>query len=151
MEQRSIGREIKGLNNRIKRTLDGVDSIRQSNALTGMHGYLLGFLYANRDKDIFQRDIEKAFDIRRSTVTEIVNLMESNGLIVRQSVAQDRRLKRLVLTERAYILHSRVADELAFFESRLREGIAAQDLACFFRVITAIGDNLRKIEADTTL
>ena len=63
-----------------------------------MQGWIIGYLYQNRDKEVFQRDIQEQFSIRRSTVTGILQLMEKNGLITRSSVERDARLKKLELT-----------------------------------------------------
>ena len=67
--------------------------------LTAMHGWILGYLCRNEDKDIFQKDIEAEFKICRSTVTNILKLMEKKGYIRRESVPYDARLKKLVLTD----------------------------------------------------
>ena len=61
--------------------------------LTAMHGWILGYLCRNEDKDIFQKDIEAEFKICRSTVTNILKLMEKKGYIRRESVPYDARLK----------------------------------------------------------
>ena len=54
---------------------------------------------------MFQRDIEREFSITRSTVTNILQLMERKGYIERRSVPQDARLKQLVLTEEGIRFH----------------------------------------------
>ena len=72
---------------------------------TPMHGWIIEYLYRHRDAAVFQRDIEREFSITRSTVTNILQLMERKGYIARQSVAQDARLKQLVLTEKGRQFH----------------------------------------------
>lgn len=42
--------------------------------VTGMHGWLIG--YIERQGDVYQRDVEKRFNMRRSTVTKMLQLME---------------------------------------------------------------------------
>ena len=46
-------------------------------------------------------------DQPRSTVTNILQLMERKGYIERQSVPQDARLKRLILTEEGGRVHEK--------------------------------------------
>lgn len=75
--------------------------------VTPMHGWILGYLYRRREQSVFQRDIEREFSITRSTVTNILQLMERKGYIERQSVPQDARLKRLVLTAEGARVHER--------------------------------------------
>ena len=47
------------------------------------------------------------FSITRSTVTNILQLMERKGYIERQSVPQDARLKMLVLTAKGLEFHEK--------------------------------------------
>lgn len=70
-----------------------------------MHGWIMEYLYRNSETPVFQRDIEREFSITRSTVTNILQLMERKGYIARQSVEQDARLKQLVLTEKGRQFH----------------------------------------------
>ena len=73
-----------------------------------MHGWILAYLYECRDREVFQRDVERAFSITRSTVTNILQLMEKKGYIRRVGVPQDARLKRLVLTEEGAKAHQQI-------------------------------------------
>lgn len=114
----------------------------EADRLTGMHGYLIGYLYENRDHDVFQRDIEKQFSISRSTVTATLQLMEKNGLIIRESVAQDARLKRIVLTPKAMDLHQQIQEDIIAFETQLTKGISEEEKVVFLQVVQKMCDNL---------
>ena len=97
--ERHVGGEIRVLSNLIKRCMD--DGMPPET--TGMQGWIIGFLHRNEDRDMFQRDVEAEFNIRRSTATGILQLMEKNGFLLREPVAYDARLKKLVLTPRYYL------------------------------------------------
>ena len=101
MRNNEIGFEIKALNNLIKRRVEMSETKEEVEHLTGVHGFVIGYISDHDDEDIFQRDIEEKFEIRRSTATGIINLMEKNGLIIREKVDYDARLKKLVLTDKA--------------------------------------------------
>ena len=90
MEYREdIGFQIRTLSHLVKRTVDQAAFGGVDDHPTGVQGWIIGYLYKNRDKEVFQRDIQEQFSIRRSTVTGILQLMEKNGLITRSSVEQD--------------------------------------------------------------
>ena len=72
-----------------------------------MHGWIVEYLYSHQSEPVFQRDIERDFSITRSTVTNILQLMERKGYIERQSVPQDARLKMLVLTAKGLEFHEK--------------------------------------------
>ncbi|NEG90394.1 MarR family transcriptional regulator [Bifidobacterium aerophilum] len=68
---------------------------------TGGNAHIILFLARNRDKPIYQHTIEQKFCITRSTASRVLALMEKKGLIVREPVPHDARLKRIVLTDKA--------------------------------------------------
>src|SRR5690606_32706222 len=102
---KSIAFEIKVLATLLKRNLDAGRDDTGKESLTGMQGWVLGYLKGNTERDIFQRDLEKEFNIRRATVSGVLQLMERNGLIVREPVEHDARLKKISLTEKGILLH----------------------------------------------
>ena len=86
-------------------------TILEDSDLTPVQQQLLKFiLLESAHKPIFQRDIEEAFQIRRSTVTGIIKLIEQKGYITRTSVESDARLKQLVPTEKAEALRPRIVE-----------------------------------------
>lgn len=98
---RVIPAQIRRVDNLIFRKVNQYNRENQVDDITPMHGWILGYLAAKQEQgeDVFQRDIEREFSITRSTVTNILQLMEQKGYIERQSVPQDARLKRLIITE----------------------------------------------------
>jgi DNA-binding MarR family transcriptional regulator len=110
--------------------------------MTGTHGWAMGYLYHNRDRDIFQKDFEQEFNIRRSTASSILSLMEKNGLIKRESVDYDARLKKITLTDKAIEIQTLVEAAFDRFENVLRQGISDGELDVFFGVLDKICENL---------
>lgn len=140
---RIIGYELKSLANLIGRYLRERLDKRELNGITGIQGMLIGYLYDNaNEREIFQRDIEREFHIRRSTVTGILQLMEGNGLIVRESVAHDARLKRLRLTAKAAMIHEIIMEEINRVEDKLKTGLSDDEIELFFRVIEKMKRNI---------
>ncbi len=82
--ERFLGRQIKVLNHAFGRRIREESSARGLDELTIMHGRILGYLKYNQDRDVFQKDIEEAFNITRSSVTGVVKLMEQKGYIRRE-------------------------------------------------------------------
>ena len=137
-----IGFEIRTLSNLIRRNMNGSNAIKNADNVTGMHGYIIGYLYDHRDKDIFQKDLEEEFLIRRSTATVVLQLMEKNGLIVRQPVSYDARLKKLQLTQKAIEIHKSVVKDIDQVELRLRQGISDEELITFFSIMERLKKNI---------
>lgn len=141
---RHLGLEVHRLEKLMARQRGYSAAHQDADRQTGMHGYLLRYLYENQGRDVFQRDIEKAFSISRSSVTVTLQLMEKNGLIRRESVAQDARLKRIVLTQKARDLHRQIEADILAFESNLARGISEEEQEVFLRVAKKMQENLRE-------
>ena len=98
-ERRSIGFELKIVNNLIRRRLDGYFQEIGLEELAGIQGPVIGYIYRfGSRQDVFQKDIEREFNIRRSTATVLLQNLELNGYIIRQPIEQEARLKKILLT-----------------------------------------------------
>ena len=145
MEYREdIGFQIRTLSHLVKRTVDQVAFDEQDDHPTGVQGWILGYLYENQGREIFQRDIQEHFSIRRSTVTGILQLMERNGLITRSSVERDARLKKLELTPRGVELHARVERSIRQVEDRLSQCLTPEEKATFLTICEKIRAHLKE-------
>lgn len=141
-EPRHIGFEIKQTSKMIHRYINKLAAVEHANEMTGTHAWILRYLWENRNREIFQKDIEKRFDINRSSATGLLKLMEKNGLITREPVPYDARLKRIVMTEKAISLHKSVKEDIDLAEERITKGISAEELELLRSVLSRIRDNL---------
>ena len=91
---------------------------------------------------MFQRDLEAVFEMRRSTASEILKLMEKNGLITREPIESDGRLKKIVLTEKAKEFSTNIEQEFHSIEEKVTEGISKEELDAFYLVFDKIKANL---------
>ena len=58
---------------------------------------IIVYLARHDNEEIFPQDIEQRFGVTRSTSCRVLGLMEQKGLIARESVKRDARLKKIVL------------------------------------------------------
>lgn len=145
MKRERIGYEISHCSRLIRRYMDANALKSYVDEMTGTHGRALGYFYRNRNRDIFQKDFEKEFDIRRSTASCILSLMEKNGLIERKSVPSDARLKKIVLTEKALQLHQMVDDAFCKMEEDISQGITDEEKQTLFNIIEKINNNIERM------
>ena len=141
---RHIGREIKALNNQIKRVMDSRlgQFAPNDDGPTGVQGMIIGYLYYRRDQDVYQRDVEAEFHIRRSTATGILQLLEKKVVIERLPVPSDARLKKLVLTPKALAVHEQIAKEIEAMEAQLVRGLTPEEVDAFFNTIKKMRRNI---------
>lgn len=136
----AIGFEIRTLNNLICRYVQHTRPT-EVNDFTAVHGWAIRFFYDNRNKDIFQKDFENHFSIRRSTASRILQLMEKNELILRKNVPYDARLKKIILTEKAIQMHMMIHNDIERLEKQLASGLTREELTAFFQTLDKIKKN----------
>lgn len=144
MEKRSIGFEIKTLNNMIAKKI-----IREAKEISGclvshVQIKIIHYLMENQNKVIFQKDIEKNLLVSRATVSGILNTMEKNEFIKRLDSKEDARMKQIKLTERALSLANLFQKNAIQFDKLLGDQISSEDLNTFFKVIDQIKINVSK-------
>lgn len=144
--EQTVGFRIRTLSVGIKRAVEAGKAKYRPEKCTGTHGWVIGYLYDNRDKSVYQRDIEKQFSVSRPTMTEILKLMEKNGLIERVRDESDARLKRIELTPLALEIHERHERNIEAFENSIREGISDSEMDIFFSVLEKLEANVRNAE-----
>jgi MarR family transcriptional repressor of mepA len=122
----------------------------QDLGITGVQSRVIYYILKHYEQGpVFQRDIEKVFRLSRSTATGILQLLERNGIIRRESVSQDARLKSLVPTPRASELAEEVGALLRAAEARLTRGISEGQLQLFKETAAQMLENLDEWEAES--
>ena len=142
--EKLIGLEIRNLSNLIRRDIEKHTDKLDCKPNKGVRGWAIDYFYENRDRDIFQKDFEEKFSIRRSTASNMLKLMEKNGFIVRKSVDSDARLKKIVLTEKAVRVHNFIAEDIKKREEKLRKGLTDEEIKAFFSVVQKIKSNIEE-------
>ena len=142
--EEKIGFEIRRLDHMLGRNMQAHVRAAGIDEVTLMHGWIIRYLYTNQDKDVFQKDIEQYFSIGRSTVTNIIQLMERKGYIARESVEHDARLKKVVLTEKGIRNQEMLEDLVESLDTRLVDGITDEELSVFYSVSEKLKMNLTK-------
>jgi DNA-binding MarR family transcriptional regulator len=134
----SIGREVNIFINRINRALSNNMSKFE---ITGAQAHIINFIQIESLKgDVFQRDIEKEFDIRRSTATNALQLMEAKDFIIRQNVQSDARLKKITLTEKGIIVQKIVSEIIVQTEKKLQEVLTDLEFNTLVSIINKLSN-----------
>ncbi|MBQ4088649.1 MAG: MarR family transcriptional regulator [Clostridia bacterium] len=140
--------EMKSLDRLLRKTIEQeFRALDDDDQITRMHHWIIGFLFDRQDKDIFQRDVEAEFRISRSTTSSMLTLMEKKGLVIRQSVPGDARLKKLTLTEKAKQLHSQHMHAIHEFDSAINSSITPEEKQELLRIISKLSAAANKLAA----
>lgn len=145
-EKKDVGKYLQMLSRQIKRRMDKSVSEYE---ITGKQVSILLYIYEeSKKRDIYAKDIEVAFDMRRASVTGILQLMEKNGIIKREENNQDARLKKLILTTKAKEARNKLKKEIIQVEKILTKDISKKDLETFITIMQKMSFNLCQEEKE---
>ena len=146
--ERAIGIELRKLSNLTCRYFEQQTNKKTVDDITGTNGWIIGYIAYQESKGqpVYQRDLETRFGVTRSTASKVVSLMMQKGLIEQQSVAEDRRLRRLALTPRAEEVKRLMDEDYDRFESTLRRGFSEGELQTLFSLLERLKENLTQMD-----
>ena len=146
--EKDCGAWINLLSHKVKARLDAAFL---NLGITGVQSRVIYYILKHCEEGpVFQRDIENAFGLSRSTATGILQLLEKNGIIIRESVASDARLKSLVPTQRARELAARVYDCLQEMDRLLTQGLSEGQVQLFKEIAEQMLRNLDEQDSCTS-
>lgn len=140
-----LGNQIIILSNQVKHYLHQAAEVE---GISGSQSRILHYISEfSKKTEVYQKDVEEFFYLRRSTVTQTLQAMEKNGLIRRSSVARDARLKKLELTEAGQALEAKIHTRVMQMEQRLRESLTEEEITQFLSITDKLGAELTKLGA----
>ena len=103
--------------------------VTHSPGSTAVQNFFLGYLYksARQGRQLYQRDLEREFSLRRSTASGILAGMEQNGLITRVPCEHDARMKTISLTDKAISQCRAQEEKIDAFERNLVRNFTPQE------------------------
>lgn len=137
-----LGFRIRSLWQQIKRLMTRHLTENDGYGLTGMQFAIVSFIAKeSTERDVFQKDLEQKFDIRKSTVTGILNTMERDGLLLRETVPYDARLRKMILTDKALQAKKNSEQVIDTVENQLSKGLTEEEIATFLTILEKISKN----------
>lgn len=116
-----------------------------------MQKQVIHYIVAHQGQDIYQKDIEKAFVISRSTASTMMKSLESKGMITRESVPTDARLKRIVLNEevqkRFDDVHAHMIEHIYEICDQMMAGLSDEEVKQFIQTLSRMKNNLKEGES----
>ena len=144
MGKKEIGKYVQIVSRQIKRHMD--ETLNAYN-VTGVQSMLIQYIYKkSRNGDVFAKDIEEEFDMRKASVAGIIQLMEANGLVERKAKEEDCRLKKIVLTKKAKEIKRVIAKQINEMEENIVCDMEKHEKEMFLDFLKRASQNLYKLD-----
>lgn len=145
MEKDRTAYEIITLDNSIKRfALNKGKSTLPFAPPSPMQMKIVQYLIDNESNDIYQRDLEKVLNLRRSTISGILKTMEKHNIIIRSDSKVDARIKKIELSIDSKEFYKKSRCLFKDINSILNRNITTEELDIFYKVIKQMKENLNE-------
>ena len=125
-----------------------MDDVLRPFDLGGTQWYVLYLLHTHGP--LKQRDLTRALEVERATVSEVVAILGRKALIAQTPDPDDQRQKMVHLTVGGTDLFALVPDPIALITTVAFDGIDDVDVATTQRVLRAATHNLNSYKSGTT-
>ena len=105
---------------------------------------IIEYLTFHQKEEVFQRDLEKVLNLRRATVSGVLQTMEKNLLIERKTSIEDARTKKIVLKDTAKEIFKESQIKLKELEKIVCQNVKEEELNNFCKVLDTMQNNLKE-------
>lgn len=134
---------IKIVSNQLSRQ---INHFAKQFGLTGVQIQIIDYLnHLPQNQYVYQKDIEREFNIRRSTATSVLQKMEENELIVRNISPSDSRLKIVSVLPKAEALQPQISHFLDESNEQLLSSLSTFQRHSFIKALEKLPTELSKL------
>ena len=148
LDVKQIGGNMEPIKKLIKQAATQIDREREKFAnslgITGVQMTVLDFVFNQADHIVSQHQLEEEFNLRRSTVTIMLQRMEKRGLIKKLDDKKDKRKKLVTLTDKSINLIPEIKGYMQADDQDLRKKFTDNEID----VATAILNYIKGGKAD---
>lgn len=138
--------KIKELDKKIVRTIIKENSDINIPPLTSTQIQILKYMIEHQNENVYQKDLENVLNLRRATVSGVLQTMEKNNLIKREIYENDVRVKKIILNEKTKSIFLKNKQKIDEIEKNIIKNISKKDLDKFTQIIDKLITNLNEYE-----
>lgn len=105
---------------------------------------IMDYILNHQSEDIYQKDLENILNLRRATVSGVLQTMEKHGLIKRVICEKDVRCKKVILNDEARELFEAKKDEFYKLEKVVKKGLSDEEIKVFCHIIESMQNNINE-------
>ena len=117
-----------------------------ASSLTSTQIQILKYMIEHQNEDVYQKDLENVLNLRRATVSGVLQTMEKNNLIKREIYENDVRVKKIILNEKTKSIFLKNKQKIDEIEKNIIKNISKKDLDKFTQIIDKLITNLNEYE-----
>lgn len=110
--------------------------------LTASQGRLMAFVAHRAGQTTYARDVENELHLTHPTVSGLLSRLEQKHFLAMETDPNDRRSKRIVISEKGLACHERMHTVITENENRIVAGFTEEEKALFAHFLQRAIDNV---------
>ncbi|WP_346866691.1 MULTISPECIES: MarR family transcriptional regulator [unclassified Clostridium] len=127
-------------NKSAKKLADEFNRRLQENGTTRVQWIAL--FYIGKAGEISQKELSDYMDIKESSMVRLIDRMEKEELVERRKDLEDRRITKIILTDKGKFLKEELMPRGQAFQDDVLKGISKENLEIFKEVLQRMTDNI---------
>ncbi|WP_346848262.1 MULTISPECIES: MarR family transcriptional regulator [unclassified Clostridium] len=127
-------------NKSAKKLADEFNRRLQENGTTRVQWIAL--FYIGKAGEISQKELSDYMDIKESSMVRLIDRMEKEELVERRKDSEDRRITKIILTDKGKFLKEELMPRGQVFQDDVLKGISKENLEIFKEVLQRMTDNI---------
>ena len=140
-----VGKFVKIINNMLDSKANR--DFRKWDLTCSQHA-IIAYLFDHQSVETTQRDLEETFSLKNPTVTGLLNLLESKGMIQRVTNPKDRRSNIIKLTEKSLALEKQLNTSRKMAEEAILKGFTPDEKQQLESFMRRLMDNIQNFFND---
>ena len=136
---KSLLNELRKINIALKRRMSAfVLGDRKAPAVSSM---VVHYVYL-QGGSVLQKDVENEFGLRRSTASQLIKKLETDGYVTREITGNDGRSKTIYLTQEAKDRQAALAEKFCEIERQIESSLTPEEISTFKELSQKICKNI---------
>ncbi len=138
----TLGCTINIIANKLKRQ---IEKNNQAFGISAIQGRIIQYIKRkSKNKDVFQKDLENEFELRGASLSSTLQNLEYQGLIIREPLSSDQRLKRIVLTTKALEISNNIDRNIINVEHEVFKGLTPSEQKTLKDLLDKVYDGIKE-------
>ncbi|MFR1707706.1 MAG: MarR family winged helix-turn-helix transcriptional regulator [Clostridium sp.] len=102
----------------------------------------IALFYIGKALEISQKELSDYMDVKESSMVRLIDRMEKEELVERRKDPEDRRITKIILTDKGKFLREELMPIGEEFQDDVLKGISKEDMGIFKEVLQRMTDNI---------
>lgn len=105
---------------------------------------IMEYLIKHQNEKVYQKDLEQVLNLKRATISGVLNTMEKNKFIKRIKSKTDTRVNKITLNEQTKKIYEENKKNFKKVQKKLTHNLSNEEIKCINNILDKMINNIKK-------